>query len=507
MTDFTQLVDLASERLGGRVLVANDEFFAPKENLLKPSKPVFVEDRYTDRGKWMDGWETRRRRTPGHDWCIIRLGLPGILRGVLIDTSHFKGNYPEQCSLDACALAAPASQEQEIEQLTAPSSEWVELLPRSPLRGDTHNLFPISDARRFTHVRFKIYPDGGVARLRVHGEIVPDWQTLLTDTGLLDLAGVASGGRVVASSDQFFSAPQNLLMPARALNMGDGWETRRRRGPGFDWVVVELRIPGLIHQVQVDTSHFKGNFPESCSLEGCDAGKMKPEELSVATLEWKELLPRTPLQADALHRFDKEIRDIGPVTYVRFNIFPDGGVSRLRIFGTPRKWSQNLVRLNAQPAQEAEAAFLQCCGSAKWARAMTAQRPFQNAFQLFEAAERLFATLHREDWLEAFRSHPRIGEKKVVVGPPAAAAQWSEQEQSSVCRASARLLEELSEANRAYLERFGYIFIVRATGRSSEEMLTIVKQRLSNDAETELRIAAAEQKRITQLRLGKLLEQ
>src|SRR5690348_836619 len=159
MSEFTHLVDLASARLGGQALATNDDFFAEKENLIKPEPPVFIPGKYTDRGKWMDGWETRRRRTPGHDFCVIRLGLGGAIEGVDVDTSHFKGNFPEACSIEACESATDKLDE----------AAWGEILPRSPLAGDTHNLFPIHDARRLTHLRLHIYPDGGVARLRVHG--------------------------------------------------------------------------------------------------------------------------------------------------------------------------------------------------------------------------------------------------------------------------------------------------------------------------------------------------
>jgi allantoicase len=329
MTDFTDLVDLAAERLGGAVLYANDDFFAPKENLLKASAPVFREGEYTDRGKWMDGWETRRRRTPGYDWCIIRLGLPGIIRGVVVDTSHFKGNYPEQCSLEACVLEGQA----DVEQLLKESIEWTEVLPASQLKGDSLNLFPVDHNQRATHLRFKIYPDGGVARLRVYGEVIPGWARLKR-AGLIDLAAIEHGGRVLASSDMFFGHRHNLIMPGRAASMSDGWETKRRRGPGHDWVIIKLGARGLIQQVEVDTSHFKGNYPESCSLEGSDAPDAGRDADALARLVWSELLPRTRLQAHTRHFFIDELKHAGALTHVRFNIYPDGGVSRLRLYGS-----------------------------------------------------------------------------------------------------------------------------------------------------------------------------
>lgn len=328
--DFTELVDLASERLGGAVLFANDEFFAPKENLLKQSTPVFIEGKYTDLGKWMDGWESRRRRTPGFDWCVIRLGLPGRLRGVVVDTSHFKGNYPEECSIEACTVDG----QPRVEQLLNEETAWTEVLPPSRLKGDSQNLFTIENTERFTHLRLKIYPDGGVARLRAYGEVVPDWRRLKRIGGEIDLAAIEHGGLVIACSDMFFGHRHNLIMPGRALNMSDGWETKRRRGPGHDWTVIQLGTTGTIRRVEVDTAHFKGNFPESCSIEACDAEGQSMADAAYDAWPWTEILPRTLLQAHTRHLFDEEIKDAGRVSHVRFNIYPDGGVSRLRLMGT-----------------------------------------------------------------------------------------------------------------------------------------------------------------------------
>jgi len=328
--EFTELIDLASERLGGAVLFANDEFFAPKENLLKPTTPVFLDGEYTDRGKWMDGWETRRRRTPGFDWCIVRLGLPGIIRGVVVDTSYFRGNYPEHCSLEAATFDRLPSET----ELTSDAVNWVPLLPQMPLAGDSQNKFPIQYGERVTHLRLKIYPDGGVARLRVYGEVSPDWENLSQRGGEIDLAAVENGGMVLSCSDMFFGHRHNLIMPGRGINMSDGWETKRRRAPGHDWVIIKLGATGQLRRVEVDTSHFKGNFPESCSLEACNASEVNTDALSDLTVPWKDALPRTKLFAHTRHQFMDELLPTGTVTHLRFNIFPDGGVSRLRVFGT-----------------------------------------------------------------------------------------------------------------------------------------------------------------------------
>jgi len=328
--DFTQLTDLASEECGGAVMFANDEFFAPKENLLKPGDAVFIEGEYTDRGKWMDGWETCRRRSPrlgeDSDWCIVRLGLPGVIRGIVVDTSHFLGNFPSHCSIEACEADGNA----DVERLTNEGTVWQEILPRSPLEGGTKNQFPIDFETRVTHLRFRIYPDGGVARLRVHGESARDPSAAVED-GEIDLAAAENGGTIAGASDMFFGKPSNLLASGRALQMSDGWETKRRRGPGHDWCIIKLGRPGRIHRAEVDTWRFKGNYPESCLIEAARIA----DGVDLETAEWRELLPNTRLQAHTLHTYTNELIDAGVVTHVRFSILPDGGVSRLRLYGKP----------------------------------------------------------------------------------------------------------------------------------------------------------------------------
>ncbi len=325
---FAGLIDLATERVGGRALYANDEFFAPKENLLKPGRGVFVPDKYTEFGKWMDGWETRRKRTPGYDYCIIKLGIAGVIKGVDIDTNHFLGNHPPYASLEACHAPDDATGE----SLTS-ASDWQTILTKSPLKPGSQNLFAVASEKRWTHLRLNIFPDGGVARLRVFGVARPDWSRFKEDE-LIDLVAVENGGLPLACSDMFFSAMENLIMPGRSTNMGDGWETKRRRGPGYDWIILQLGGPGLIKRVHVDTNHFKGNYPDTCSLEGCYHSANTGDELSKSEIAWQEILPRTKLQAHHEHFFENELRNHGPFTHVRLNIFPDGGVSRLRVWGT-----------------------------------------------------------------------------------------------------------------------------------------------------------------------------
>jgi allantoicase len=319
------LVDLAAERLGGKALRANDEFFAEKENLLKPGRGIFIADKYTDRGKWMDGWETRRRRTPGHDWCVVQHGLRGIIKQLDIDTNHFLGNHPSFASLDAVCLTSGLPEEVE-------SLSWLPFLEQSPLNPGSQNLFEIANEQSWTHVRLNIFPDGGVARLRVYGVVVPDW-TKVKPGELVDLAAVENGGVPLSCSDMFFSSMNNLIMPGRSENMGDGWETKRRRGPGHDWIILKLGLPGTIRKIEVDTNHFKGNYPDTCSIEGCVAPGASAEELAAA--QWREILPITKLEAHTQHFFERELSSIENCTHLRLNIYPDGGVSRLRAWGTP----------------------------------------------------------------------------------------------------------------------------------------------------------------------------
>ena len=316
------LIDLASELVGGKVLSASDEFFAPKESLLKAAAPVFIPDKYTDRGKWMDGWESRRKRTPGHDWCVIRLGLPGVVRTVDVDTSHFLGNFPEHCSLDGASTSGDPAEK-----------DWKPLLATARLAGGCHNLFDTQHTGKLTHVRLNIFPDGGVARLRLYGEVIPDLEKLRASLAPVDLASVVNGGRVLASSDNFFGHEQNLILPGRPPNMGGGWETRRRRGPGYDWIIVQLGARAKVRKISVETEHYKGNYPDRCSIDVCDAAGTLFQDLVTGKVVWTEIVPEAKLEADAVREFKSELKATPAATHVRLNIYPDGGVSRLRVFG------------------------------------------------------------------------------------------------------------------------------------------------------------------------------
>lgn len=321
MTDFTALPDLASQRLGGGVVWANDEFFAAADSLVDPAPPIFQPNSFGPKGQIYDGWETRRRREPGHDHAIVRLGAPGVVRGVVIDTAYFTGNYPPYASVDGCGVDGYPSPAELADE------PWFPLLSKVELAGDTRNAFTVDGQQRVTHVRLSIYPDGGVARLRVHGEVVPDPRLLgLTP---FDFAAIEHGGRVIECSNMFYGSPNNLLMPGLAGTMGEGWETARRRDAGNDWVLVHLAAPGRIRLAELDTSHFKGNAPGHAALRAIDARVGGFDDADA----WFDLLPHTRLQPDTRHRFG--VPSAPEATHVRLDVFPDGGMARLRLFGVP----------------------------------------------------------------------------------------------------------------------------------------------------------------------------
>jgi len=336
---FSGLVDLAARSFGGRALVASDEFFAAKENLLEPGRGRFIVGEYTDRGKWMDGWESRRkRRLPGHDYCIIELGQAGNVLGVDIDTHHFLGNHPPFASLDGVLAPRGSAPEALLEE------RWHELVPQAPLRPGSQNLLLSVNPAPVSHVRLNIFPDGGVARLRVYGRVVPNWSERRVDEmtaaqlaqvapDAVDLAALENGGRALACSDAFFAPMHQLLLPGRAENMGGGWETRRKRVPGHDWIIIALGARGRPRLIEVDTNHYKGNFPEHCSLDTIDAAEETRITDLMESQAWVRCLKSQPLSADERHFF-RDLESRSPATHVRLNIYPDGGVSRLRLWGT-----------------------------------------------------------------------------------------------------------------------------------------------------------------------------
>lgn len=316
------LTNLALPDLGGAIYCVSDEFFAPAKRMLAAGDPVFIPDRYDQHGKWMDGWESRRKRTAGHDCCVIRI-CPGVIRGIDIDTRFFTGNYPPAVMLEACSVDIEPDER----------TTWTVLVPRSEIKGDSVRFFPVSNESSWTHVRLNIYPDGGIARLRVYGEPLA-----FDNTGdreqWVDLVSEDAGGVALECNDMHFGDMRNLLSNRPVANMGDGWETRRRRQPGNDWVILRLGRQGTIRRIEVDTAFFRGNYPARCSLKG--ANPDENADLAGESVDWREILPPLALGPDQLHVFETQVKDIGDITHVRLDIYPDGGVARVRLKGLPK---------------------------------------------------------------------------------------------------------------------------------------------------------------------------
>jgi allantoicase len=316
--------NLADSRLGAEALSASDEFFAPRERMLQAGEPEWRAGVYDAHGKWMDGWESRRRRDAAHDHCIIRLAAAGRLRLLEIDTRYFTGNFPPFASVEAARLdGAPSAR-----------TAWQPLLPRAALHGDQRQFFPVESEEVWTHLKLNIYPDGGVARFRAYGTVFRDW-TRAGSSKALDLAAALNGGRALGCNDEHYGSMHNLLLPGRGSSMADGWETRRRRTPGFDWVILELGHRGELESVEIDTAHFKGNFPHQVSINAALLPAIEDADLSSECLYWPQMLEPQLLKADHLHRFRLNAKATGPVSHLRVNIHPDGGLSRVRAFGKP----------------------------------------------------------------------------------------------------------------------------------------------------------------------------
>lgn len=330
LPDFAKgAVNLASARLGAKGISSTDEFFAPLSRMLKEEPAVFLPGEYDENGKWMDGWESRRKRVPGHDWAVIKLAMPGYIHGFDVDTSHFTGNYPPHCSIEAAFVESGDP---------ADDTAWTEVLGKTGLGPSAHHFLENTDKTKvWTHLRLHIYPDGGVARLRVYGTAYFDWSKVSPETEI-DLGFIFNGSKALAWSDAHYGHPDRMLSPGRGVNMGDGWETARRRGPGHDWAIIKLGHVGTINRIIVDTAHFKGNFPDTCEIRAINlpdhADYFTAEEIAAAQ-EWPVLLARTKLQMDQEHEFSGDaVSAAGPVTHIRLAMHPDGGIMRLRLLGT-----------------------------------------------------------------------------------------------------------------------------------------------------------------------------
>ncbi|KAJ1952372.1 Allantoicase [Linderina pennispora] len=315
--------NLLSQSLGPKVISFTDEFFAEATNLFKDEEAVFLPEAFTDRGKWMDGWETKRHNK-NYDWAILQLGYAGTIYGLDVDTSHFTGNHAPVVSLEA----ANASEE----EVRAGKAQFEEILPKVNMNPGSHHYFVFeAPTKVYTHLRLNNYPDGGIARLRVYGQVVP--QTLVastTEAGLVDLAFVGNGGRAVACSNQHFCSPSNLLLPGRGKTMGDGWETRRSRTPNHsDWVVIKLGVSGYVDKVEFDTYQFCGNFPPLVTLHGT----VSSEDIPADDAQWTEIIPGVPLTASAQHFIEATGGKDTAFSHVKFTMYPDGGIKRIRVNG------------------------------------------------------------------------------------------------------------------------------------------------------------------------------
>lgn len=489
---FNSFTELSADGLGTFVLEASDDYFAAKENLLKPGSPVWLEDEYTDKGKWMDGWETRRRHGPGHDWCLVRLGAPGIVLGAMVDTTHFKGSAPQEASLEGIEAPYTASAAE-----LAAMEGWVEILPQVPLRPDFQNAFLLEEpSDRVTHVRLHIYPDGGVARLRVWGTVGPSPRTYWRG-GSVDLGAVENGGTIAAVSDDFFGRASNMLLPGRGGNSGEGWETRRRRSPGSDFAVVRLGRRGVIERVELDTHYFKGNAPQQVMLEALDAEGLPGDELEKALRApqgWKVLVDKTRLVPHRRHQLDP-VRPI-TATHVRAHLFPHGGLNRLRLYGTGLETPEEaaaLVKLNTLDDKRARALALSFCGAEAWAELFVDRRPFGSMREVFQVAAELWWGLPPEAWVEAFTAGATPGgKKKARAGAKRPAARRTP---------AAELRAKLAKASAAYQKKAGFPFVLYRIGKSDAEVLQALEERLTHSRAAELEAAALEQAKISRLRL------
>ena len=318
--NINNFVNLASPKLGTKVMSFSDDFFGKVSRMLNDKAPQFIEDKYDNHGKWMDGWESKRRRDGGHDWAIIKLGSPGKVYEIEIDTSFFTGNYPPFASIQGLYS----------EKKPDHNDDWKIILKKQKLQGDKVHNFKVNSTK-VNYIRFQIFPDGGIARLRLLGHVEIDLKKFKNKK--IELSSLNLGGKIIAYNNAHYGDVSALLTSGRGKTMGDGWETRRRREPGNDWIIIKLAKSGIIEEIEIDTAHFKGNFPDKASISAAFFDeKEKVSSIIKQNKNWKEILPPTKLKADKIHRFKKIIRS-DEVNYVKLNIFPDGGVSRFRVFG------------------------------------------------------------------------------------------------------------------------------------------------------------------------------
>ena len=317
------MIDLAQPRLGSKIVYKTDEFFAKADRIINSNEPIFIKNKFDKHGKWMDGWETKRRRNKGYDYLIIRLGKEGKISRVNIDTTHFNGNQPNTASLQACHCK---------KNIPGKKIKWVTILKKKRIKPNTHNVFGIKNKSVFTHIKLNIFPDGGVARLRLFGEMVV--KKLSFGNKIINLSSLLNGASIITCNNEHFGKAENILAPGVGKNMGDGWETRRSRGKNSDWLILKCSTPGKVNKIQIDTHHFKGNYPDMCSLQAAHLNeKISNKSIVNKSKKWKLLLDKVKLHAHKKHNFNNKLMRKSKINYIRVNIFPDGGISRIRIFG------------------------------------------------------------------------------------------------------------------------------------------------------------------------------
>ena len=482
---FAGAVDLAARNHGGKVILASDDFFAAKDNLIEDGRGLHLPDRYSERGKWKDGWQTSQNHVAGHHWCIVQLATPGIVRGVDIDTNHFGADSPLFASIDACCADPQTTPAQLCQE-----ENWLEVLPQSPLQPSSQNLFGVVDSRLWTHVRLNIYPDGGVARLRVFGEGIFDSQQVSTEQAI-DLLAFQNGGRALMSSEGFSAQLNNLILSHPATGPGDGWAATRNRRGGH-WVIFALGAPGSLERVEVDTHHFANSCPHQCAIDGLYWPDASTGMLYCSS-DWVEALEPKKISGHTQHNFT-HLAQNGPFTHIKLRFDPDGGISRLRLWGHPNRLHPSADRLlgllNNLTEDAAVAALERSCGSPRWAQAVIDRRPFFSRTALLGIAEDLWWKMAEEDWKEAFSNEF------------AESSKWFEGEQRGVKEGDDdEATQALLEANLSYESQFGYRFILCSADRTAEEILALLHQRLANHPADEIRIAAAEQIKIVRTRL------
>jgi len=318
-----KMINLADPRIGSKIIFKTDDFFAAAHRILKTDIPVFKDGLFDKHGKWMDGWETRRRRSKGYDYLVLKLGKPGKIFDIDIDTSHFNGNQPTHASLEGCFSRSKPNKK----------TKWTRLLGKKKLGPNKNHNFKSQNKSTFNYIRLNIFPDGGVARLRLYGKIEIDKKIINHKN--INLTSVLNGASIVGCNNEHFGRAENIIAPGKGKNMGDGWETRRSRGKNFDWLIIKFGKPGLIKKLEIDTHHFKGNYPDSCSIQTAIINKDLSNKLIVKNSKnWKFILNKSKLSAHKKHVFKKFLIKRNKENYLKINIYPDGGISRIRAFGS-----------------------------------------------------------------------------------------------------------------------------------------------------------------------------